>query len=120
MTGQRDFLINGWRWHSLSVIRDLGRLRAVAEQEQQAAGGAAGGSSSSRLLQCYDFAWGFSGAALQRIEADLFYPWLRAVLPAEARPVLDQLEDHRAAVGGARQAGGIGRGRQAGSRAWQE
>ena len=39
--GEREFLVNGWRWHARSVLRDVGRFQAVARREQQqpAAGG---------------------------------------------------------------------------------
>lgn len=38
---EREFLVNGWRWHARSVLRDVGRFQAVARREQQqpAAGG---------------------------------------------------------------------------------
>lgn len=31
----RDFLINGWRWHSRSVLRDVRRFQEVATRERQ-------------------------------------------------------------------------------------
>jgi hypothetical protein len=95
--GKREFLINGWRWHSLSLIRDLGRLRQVAEREQALASSSPSPMPSA-LPACYDFVWTFSGVALHRIEGELFSPWLRQVLPAEARPLLDSLDAQRAQV----------------------
>ena len=96
LTAERDFLINGWRWHSQSVLRDLGRFRRVAEQELSLISSSS--SSSSRLPECFSFLWGFSWAALMRIESELFFPWLRQKLPEEAWAPLDKLDKDRIEV----------------------
>jgi hypothetical protein len=44
---ERDFLINGWRWHARAVLRDVGRFRAVVLQEKkQMTEGQEGGMSN--------------------------------------------------------------------------
>ncbi|GAB5037509.1 Hypothetical protein NocV09_08400020 [Nannochloropsis oceanica] len=88
---QREFLINGWRWHSRSVLRDVRRFKEVAKRERREL--MTGVEGPSRLPACYDFFWSFSWVALLKIESDIFYPFLRKTLPKDLRPVLDDLEE---------------------------
>ena len=45
--GERCFMINGWRWHTAAVIRDLERFKSVLQAEM-AATSAGGGSGAGR------------------------------------------------------------------------
>lgn len=79
----RVFLINGWRWHTMSVIRDIERFAKLAEFSQH--------SSSSkcqeyieRLYPAYQFVILFNWRSLRQIEREIFFPWLILKLPAYA------------------------------------
>lgn len=79
----RVFLINGWRWHTMSVIRDIERFAKLAEVSQH--------SSSSkrqeyidRLYPAYRFAFLFNWRSLRQVEREIFFPWLKLKLPAFA------------------------------------
>lgn len=72
---ERVFLINGWRWHTMSVIRDLNRLLRVMQRSQTTK------SNSEQILPAADFVLKFNYQALADIERNLFHPWLLQQLP---------------------------------------
>jgi hypothetical protein len=84
----RRFLVHGWRWHSLSFVRDADRLGALAiqqlrELDGRSAADASTGSSSiddDALDRATAHVIDFSLAGLDRIENELFFPWLREKL----------------------------------------
>lgn len=104
--GERCFIINGWRWHTAAVLRDLERFKLVvhAEMKQEgeagalvidastptAAGAGAGADSSKRkrvaerIWGSYSFVFDFSWKALVKIESEIFFPWLQKLLPPSA------------------------------------
>eukprot|EP00607_Mallomonas_marina_P000015 CAMPEP_0182439480 /NCGR_PEP_ID=MMETSP1167-20130531/86469_1 /TAXON_ID=2988 /ORGANISM="Mallomonas Sp, Strain CCMP3275" /LENGTH=255 /DNA_ID=CAMNT_0024633203 /DNA_START=143 /DNA_END=906 /DNA_ORIENTATION=- len=82
---KRVFLINGWRWHSKSVLRDLKRFQAKINYKQGAE------YVDDSLLKCHDFVCGFNWMLLMKIESELFYPFLRKSLPPGARTLVDSL-----------------------------
>mmetsp|Transcript_2396 Transcript_2396/g.5043 ORF Transcript_2396/g.5043 Transcript_2396/m.5043 type:complete len:315 (+) Transcript_2396:1-945(+) len=89
---EREFLINGWRWHHLSVLRDLRRfIERVQHLDPEAT------DSVSLARVSYDYVWGFSWRALYGIETRLYIPWLRRQLPQSYSSELDifqhQIED---------------------------
>ncbi|CAM9639730.1 unnamed protein product [Chrysoparadoxa australica] len=95
LMSDRDFLINGWRWHSRSAARELNRFRAVAARV------AAGERTQERLealSKGFGFVWGFHYKKLHEIESNLFFPWLREHLPRETHAVLDEMERERGAI----------------------
>jgi hypothetical protein len=97
--GERDFLINGWRWHSKAAARELRRLRQTASSSSSSSfSPPRPGEGLDRLQEGYDFVWSFMYRKLHMVEGDVFFPWLRCNLPADALPVLDELEREREAV----------------------
>ncbi|CAM9633389.1 unnamed protein product, partial [Ectocarpus fasciculatus] len=61
---ERGFYINGWRWHSRAVLRDIARFRRAALLAAEASGGADGGGEKGaaaveRVAKCYGFMWTF-------------------------------------------------------------
>lgn len=83
---ERIFMVNGWRWHTMAILRDLGRFQALVDRlELQSA--ATGGTSPSppsckeRLESAYQFTLQFNWNSLRKVEATLFFPWLKAKLP---------------------------------------
>ena len=88
----RDFLINGWRWHTQAVLRDLHRFIALA-QSLSSDDSRDGSSSRAVLLQrCHAFVCGFSWRALMTIEGEIFFPWLADLLPSDvAKPLIGRL-----------------------------
>ncbi|KAG5176593.1 hypothetical protein JKP88DRAFT_261598 [Tribonema minus] len=88
----REFLINGWRWHTRVAIREAGRLRDVAAGARSSA---AKEQMPARLGKCYDYVWSFVFVKLHKIEMELFFPWLRQNLPMEVAVVLEEYERER-------------------------
>lgn len=101
---ERKFLINGWRWHTASVLRDLGRFKSVISvversitndllEAELAATSTKKDTAAvlaillrstentntlvSRLLRCHNFVCGFNYKALLKVESELFFPWLK-------------------------------------------
>lgn len=69
------FHIQGWRWHTLSLIRDAGRLGRLALNRAQSAA-----VVDIELDQAADHVIGFNMKGLYAVEDELFFPWLRSKL----------------------------------------
>lgn len=76
---ERCFLINGWRWHTASLLRDLRRFSCKAKEEEKQ--GNSGFIGRDSLLKCYEFVCDFSFNGLCRIEREIFFPWMDRILP---------------------------------------
>lgn len=69
------FYIQGWRWHTLSLVRDCSRLGNLMNHILEAP--SKSDSASSVVVKAVDHVIDFNLKALQRIENDIFFPWLR-------------------------------------------
>jgi hypothetical protein len=75
------FYIQGWRWHTLSLIRDSDRLQKFANSLIQKGGQQNKSQEKLQSLnQAVDHVIDFNLKGLQRIENDIFFPWLRQKL----------------------------------------
>jgi hypothetical protein len=91
-----NFHVHGWRWHTMSLVREAGRLRKLAERSSS-------NDECSPLKQAADYVVGFNLKGLHKIEADLFFPWMRQKLTAIPQKdlaiafgsVMDRLESDR-------------------------
>jgi hypothetical protein len=96
------FHVQGWRWHTMSLVREADRLHKLARSLQD--------SSSENdlpaLTKAVDYVVGFNMKGLHKIENDLFFPWVRKKVSEvnESRVVdafgtlMDQLECERQAI----------------------
>eukprot|EP00752_Nemacystus_decipiens_P014842 g13214.t1 len=99
--GERQFQINGWRWHSRAVLRDIARFRRaalLAADVVDRGGGEDGEAAVQRVVKCYGFMWTFSFTKLHNTEMSLFFPWLRELIPKEALPPLADFDREREGV----------------------
>ena len=95
----RNFRINGWRWHTQAVIRDLKRFEDVLRKSQDNVN-LTQRELTDRLLQCHKFVCNFNWAALMRVEREIFYPWLRDLLPEQGRLLAAEFtQSHKVATG---------------------
>jgi len=94
---EREFIVNGWRWHTMSVLRDLSRFRAVVgslqskfkEKHKKSLDGHLSENELlnvqlqqvNKVISCFDFVCGFNWKALIKVETKIFFPWLRELLP---------------------------------------
>jgi len=93
------FHVHGWRWHTMSLVREAGRLKQLAQRSSSNDG-------CSPIKQAADYVVGFNMKGLHKIEADLFFPWMRKKLTAVEQKdlaqafgsVMDQLERDRKKV----------------------
>lgn len=76
----RQFLINGWRWHTISVIKDLNRFRKLSESSIDHSS-----LDDERLSKCYNYVFSFNWKALMRVEREIFFPWLSDILPEPSK-----------------------------------
>ena len=98
MSSLDNFHIHGWRWHTMSLVREAGRLRNLA--------GRVSLDAPQPLQEASDYVIGFNLKGLHKIEADLFFPWMREKLTSIPKPelskafasVMDQLEQDRKTV----------------------
>lgn len=95
-----QFHIQGWRWHTKSLARDAGRLQNLALKTDP--------NNAVTLKDACDFVIGFNMMGLHRVEASLFFPWMKEKL-TNAIPnntelctafssAMDALENDRLAV----------------------
>jgi hypothetical protein len=82
----RQFLIQGWRWHTLSVQRDLHRFSNKV---------AAKGVTKKQIHECFDFVFNFNWKSLIRVETEIFFPWLNSILPSNSKYLIGRvLKEH--------------------------
>ena len=86
---EREFRINGWRWHTKAVIRDLKRFEAVVRMGQKEAA-LTPTELTDQMARCHSFLCNFNWAALMRVERDIFYPWIRDILPEQSRALANE------------------------------
>eukprot|EP00980_Cylindrotheca_fusiformis_P014503 scaffold3875_cov123-Cylindrotheca_fusiformis.AAC.23 len=67
------FHVHGWRWHTMSLVREAGRLQKLAERLSS-------DDECAPLRQAADYVVGFNMKGLHKIEAGLFFPWMRQKL----------------------------------------
>lgn len=67
------FHVHGWRWHTMSLVREAGRLHKLASRSSAE-------DECTPLRQATDYVVGFNMKGLHKIEADLFFPWMRQKL----------------------------------------
>ena len=101
---ERVFVVNGWRWHTMSVLRDLSRFRAIVgslqtkfkENHEKSLDGqieeeellALQMKQIAKVVSCFDFVCEFNWKALIRVETKIFFPWLRELLPKNVEYLL--------------------------------
>jgi len=84
----RKYLINGWRWHTLSVIRDLARFRVIVANAKLTSDIDTRRDRIQQIVKCQEFVCGFNWQGLMKIERDIFFPWLEVLLPDRATPLI--------------------------------
>lgn len=94
-----DFHIQGWRWHMQSLVRESDRLHKLASRTNI--------NTAQNLKDASDYVVGFNLRGLHKIEAGLFFPWMkekltlsapRTDLKAAFASMMDQLESDRRMV----------------------
>ena len=96
-----QFHIQGWRWHTMSLVREAERLARMARRFQSYEVAA-----WNPIASAVDYVIGFNLKGLHKIEADLFFPWMREKLMAIQEKdlalafgiVMDELENDRQRV----------------------
>jgi len=98
------FYVQGWRWHTMSLVHEAGRLHRLAAQTLLLNKNEDGDKNLSALQVAADYVVGFNMKGLHSIERDLFFPWVREstrkALPEKGvrramDNVVDQLERDR-------------------------
>ena len=93
------FHVQGWRWHTLSMVREASRLERLARRSSI--------DDAAHVQQAAEYVVGFNMKGLHNIERDLFFPWVRKRVEAlvEERSVakafglmMDALEADRVAI----------------------
>jgi hypothetical protein len=76
------FHVQGWRWHTMSLVRDARRLGGLAQRMAASSSTAPINDDDPEqkqqpLLRAVDFVIDFNMKGLHKVEADLFIPWMR-------------------------------------------
>ena len=103
---ERQFLINGWRWHTASALRDLERYSVVIAKIEAASQSVidqvkekkANEEIKNRVVSCYNYVCDYNLKALIKIESELFFPWLQRLLPTGALPLMSEIMQEQADV----------------------
>jgi hypothetical protein len=94
------FHVHGWRWHTMSLVREADRLNKLAVKLTEAA---YTNGSIPNLKNAADYVVGFNMKGLHKIERDLFFPWVRRKVDSMSEPdvakafssIMDQLDSER-------------------------
>lgn len=82
----RVFLINGWRWHTKSVIRDLKRLlNLTTSVSKQAIHRAVETEKIDKLTHASKFVLDFNWKSLIQVESQVFFPYVDSTLPENVK-----------------------------------
>lgn len=93
---QREFLINGWRWHTQAVLRDIRRFKRVIATCKESSDDQ---TIASTLTSCHNFVCNFNWNALLKIESEIFFPWLSDLLPLSvAKSLINSLYQKHADI----------------------
>ena len=102
----RQFLINGWRWHTASALRDLERYSVVIRKIEDASDVNHSDAGTvqdnvqvalkNRVVSCYNYVCEYNLKALMKIESELFFPWLQRLLPSASRPLMAEIIQEQA------------------------
>jgi hypothetical protein len=68
---QRRFRIQGWRWHTMSLIREATLLSRAAAVEA---------SDPQSLFKATEYVIDFNMKGLHRVENEVFFPWMKEKL----------------------------------------
>lgn len=81
------FYVQGWRWHTMSLVREAGQLQQLAHKtaqqlahhdpHQSSDAQDAALAAVDQLKLAADYVIGFNMKGLHNIEKDLFFPWVR-------------------------------------------
>jgi hypothetical protein len=96
------FHVQGWRWHTMSLARESGRLQKLASRMEASCRV----EDLPALQKAADYVVGFNMKGLHKIEKDLFFPWVRGKFNAIGESdvamafsdVMDQLESDRKTI----------------------
>jgi hypothetical protein len=96
------FHVQGWRWHTMSLARESGRLQKLASRMERSCRV----EDLPALRKAADYVVGFNMKGLHKIEKDLFFPWVRGKFNAIGESdvakafsdVMDQLESDRKTI----------------------
>lgn len=125
----RVFTINGWRWHTTSVIKDIEKFRAVITQLRESFKSVVYDDSSlkeastkttmvesntaserivristvqleqsQQIQKCFNFVYGFNWRALMKVEASMFFPWVKNLLPSKYSHLMNNITVEHDAV----------------------
>ena len=77
-----NFHFHGWRWHTLSIIRDSSRLQKLADRVLLLTNTNNNNKENQQkiimsLTKAVDHVIDFNLKGLQRIEGNVFFPWLK-------------------------------------------
>lgn len=97
-TDRRDFKIQGWRWHTMSLIREAERLERALRRRIPNTSFVKGDYQT-----VVDYIVDFNMRGLHKIQDNLFFPWIREQISALAPKsvsvafgvVMNQLESQR-------------------------
>lgn len=77
-----DFYIQGWRWHTMSLVHEAGRLNQLASRlSDLPQEGETENASSNHLMSLQtatEYTVDFNMRGLHKIERDVFFPWVRS------------------------------------------
>ena len=93
-----DFHVHGWRWHSLSFVRDAKRLERLALHLLKA-GDDMREEDGAMLDKAAEHVIDFNLAGLTNVENDVWFPWLRERLCGDKSTEIVAEERHRKQLG---------------------
>jgi len=86
LTETKPFYIHGWRWHTLSLVRDAGRLEKLAVKLMKS------NSKCENIEKAAHHVIDFNMKGLHSVESELFFPWIRTKIEYVGNEVGQALE----------------------------
>ena len=97
------YRIHGWRWHHLSILRDLDHVNQLLHSPSVCAAGAQGARARQQVSRVYAHVLDDNWEVHDEVERRLLYPWVSARAGGARQVALTVLGGRRRALGARRE-----------------
>lgn len=92
------YRVHGWRWHHLSLVRDLGVVGAALSGRRVCTEGAAGAAERRAVARAFAHVLEDNWAVHDAVEGELLYPWVATRSGVARRTAIRALDARRGAL----------------------
>lgn len=100
---QRTYRVHGWRWHHLSIIRDLDHVKRLLQETNVCSAGTQGVIARQQIARVYTHVLDDNWQVHDDVEARLLYPWVCERIGRSRQVAISVLSTRRRALNARRE-----------------